>query len=97
MWKVKGAVRYFLSILATTFVQMGVFVYAQKILSGSFTNAESGQTWQTFMLQIFFIAPYVLMIWPAGFFTNRFSKNKILAWSSLLMTAFVIAQTVLVT
>ena len=97
MWKVKGSVRYFLSILATTFVQMGVFVYAQKILSGSFSNAETGQTWQTFMLQIFFIAPYVLMIWPAGFFTNRFSKNKVIAWSSLFMTAFVIAQSVLVT
>ena len=97
MWKVKGSVRYFLSILATTFVQMGVFIYAQKILSGSFSNAETGQTWQTFMLQIFFIAPYVLMIWFAGFFTNRFSKNKVLAWSSLFMTAFVIAQAVLVT
>jgi acyl-[acyl-carrier-protein]-phospholipid O-acyltransferase/long-chain-fatty-acid--[acyl-carrier-protein] ligase len=97
MWKVKGSVRYFLSILATTFVQMGVFIYAQKILSGSFSNAETGQTWQTFMLQIFFIAPYVLMIWPAGFFTNRFSKNKVIAWSSLFMTAFVIAQAVLVT
>ena len=97
MWKVKGSVRYFLSILATVFVQMGVFIYAQKILSGSFTSATTGQTWQTFMLQIFFIAPYVLMIWPAGFFSNRFSKNKVLAWSSLFMTLFVIAQAVLVT
>ena len=97
MWKVKGSVRYFLSILATVFVQMGVFIYAQKILSGSFTSASTGQTWQTFMLQIFFIAPYVLMIWPAGFFSNRFSKNKVLAWSSLFMTLFVIAQAVLVT
>ena len=97
MWKVKGSVRYFLSILATTFVQCGVFIYAQKILSGSFSDASTGQVWQTFMLQVFFIAPYVLMIWPAGFFTNRFSKNKVLAWSSLFMTAFVIAQAVLVT
>ena len=97
MWKAKGSVRYFLSILATTFVQMGVFIYAQKILSGSFSNAESGQTWQTFMLQIFFVAPFVLMIWPAGFFTSRFSKNKVLAWSSLFMTLFVTAQAVLVT
>ena len=53
MWKAKGATRYFLSILAMTFVQMGVFIYAQKILSGSFVNVESGQTWQAFMLQIF--------------------------------------------
>ena len=97
MWKVKGSIRYFLSILATVFVQMGVFTYAQKILSGSFSGAETGQTWQTFMLQIFFIAPFVLMIWPAGFFSNRFSKNKVLAWSSLFMTAFVTAQAVLVT
>ncbi|PWJ62534.1 MULTISPECIES: MFS transporter [unclassified Fibrobacter] len=97
MWKVRGAARYFLSILATTFVQMAVFIYAQKILSGSFADATSGQTWQNFMLQIFFIAPYVVMVFFAGFFTNKFSKNKVLAWSSLLMTAFIIAQSVLVT
>ncbi|WP_405339540.1 MFS transporter [Fibrobacter sp.] len=97
MWKAKGATRYFLSILAMTFVQMGVFIYAQKILSGSFVNVESGQTWQAFMLQIFFLAPYILMVFFAGLFTNRFSKNKVLAWSALVMTLFVIAQAVLVT
>ena len=97
MWKAKGATRYFLSILAMTFVQMGVFIYAQKILSGSFINVESGQTWQAFMLQIFFLAPYILMVFFAGFFTNRFSKNKVLAWSALVMTIFVIAQAVMVT
>ena len=96
MWKTKGAIRYFLSILAMTFVQMGVFMYAQKILSGSFTNVESGQTWQAFMLQIFFLAPYILMVFFAGFFTNKFSKNKVLAWSALFMTVFVIAQAILV-
>lgn len=97
MWKTKGTIRYFLSILAMTFVQMGVFIYAQKILSGSFVNEDSGQTWQAFMLQIFFLAPYILMVFFAGFFTNRFSKNKVLAWSSLMMTVFVIAQAILVT
>jgi acyl-[acyl-carrier-protein]-phospholipid O-acyltransferase/long-chain-fatty-acid--[acyl-carrier-protein] ligase len=80
-----------------TFVQMGVFLYAQKILSGSFVDVESGQTWQAFMLQIFFLAPYILMVFFAGFFTNKFSKNKVLAWSALTMTVFVIAQAVLVT
>ena len=97
MWKIKGSVRFFLSILAMTFVQMGVFIYAQKILSGSFTAGESGQIRQSFMLQIFFIAPYVLMFFPAGFLANKFSKNKVLAWSALFMTAFVIAMSVLVT
>ena len=97
MWKIKGAIRYFLSILAMTFVQMGVFIYAQKIVSGSFVDVESGQTWQAFMLQIFFLAPYILMVFFAGFFTNKFSKNKVLAWSALTMAIFVIAQAVLVT
>ena len=96
MWKVKGSIRFFLSILATAFVQAGVFIYAQKILSGSFF-AKDGIIWQNFMLQIFFLAPYVLMVFFAGFFTNKFSKNKVMAWSSLMMTLFVIAQSVLVT
>jgi len=96
MWKVKGATRYFLSILATTFVQLGVFMYAQKILAGSFVS-EQGMIWQTFMLQVFFVAPYILMVFFAGFFTNKFPKNKVMAWSSLMMTIFVVAQSVLVT
>ena len=97
MWKTRGTTRYFLFFFAMTFVQMGVFLYAQKILSGSFVDVESGQTWQAFMLQIFFLAPYILMVFFAGFFTNKFSKNKVLAWSALTMTVFVIAQAVLVT
>ena len=97
MWKYRGAIRFFLSILAVTFVQMGVFIYAQKILSGSFAGVEGGQNWQSLMLQIFFIAPYVVFVWAAGLFSNKFSKNKVLAWSSLFMTAFVIAMAVLVT
>ncbi|MCF0217114.1 MAG: MFS transporter [Fibrobacteraceae bacterium] len=96
MWKVKGAVRFFLSILATSFVHAGVFIYAQKIVAGSFENVR-GQLWQSFMLQIFFIAPYVVMMLPAGALTNRFSKNKVMAWSSLVMTLFVVAMAVLVT
>ena len=97
MWKYSGAIRFFLSILAVTFVQMGVFIYAQKILSGSFAGVEGGQNWQSLMLQIFFIAPYVVFVWAAGLFSNKFSKNRVLAWSSLFMTAFVIAMAVLVT
>ena len=97
MWKYSGAIRFFLSILAVTFVQMGVFIYAQKILSGSFVGVEGGQNWQSLMLQIFFIAPYVVFVWAAGLFSNKFSKNRVLAWSSLFMTAFVIAMAVLVT
>ena len=97
MWKYRGAIRFFLSILAVTFVQMGVFIYAQKILSGSFAGVEGGQNWQSLMLQIFFIAPYVVFVWAAGLFSNKFPKNKVLAWSSLFMTAFVIAMAVLVT
>ena len=97
MWKYRGAIRFFLSILAVTFVQMGVFIYAQKILSGSFAGVDGGQNWQSLMLQIFFIAPYVVFVWAAGLFSNKFSKNKVLAWSSLFMTVFVIAMAVLVT
>ena len=48
MWKVKGSIRFFLSILATAFVQAGVFIYAQKILSGSFF-AKDGIIWQNFL------------------------------------------------
>ena len=35
MWKIKGTVRYFISIFAITFVQIGVFIYTQKVIAGT--------------------------------------------------------------
>ena len=35
MWKIKGTIRYFLSMWTVTFVQMGIFIYIQQMIAGS--------------------------------------------------------------
>ena len=92
MWKIKGSVRYFISVFAITFVQFGVFIYTQKVIAGT-TNNE-GFFWESLVLQGLFLLPYILMIVPASYFSNKFSKQKVLVFSSLFMTLTMIAMAV---
>jgi Holliday junction DNA helicase RuvB len=90
MWKIKGTVRYFISIFAITFVQIGVFIYTQKVIAG--TANDQVFLWESLILQGLFLLPYIFMIVPASYFSNKFSKQKVLAFSSLFMTLAMIAM-----
>ncbi|HHX16038.1 MAG TPA: MFS transporter [Fibrobacter sp.] len=95
MWKTKGTIRYFISVFATTFVQIGAFIYAQKVIASTTSGSEF--LLESFLLQGLFLAPYIFMIVPASYFSNKFPKQKVLAWSSLFMTAAMIAMSVCTT
>lgn len=95
MWKIKGTVRYFISIFAITFVQIGVFIYTQKVIAG--TANDQVFLWESLILQGLFLLPYIFMIVPASYFSNKFSKQKVLAFSSLFMTLAMIAMAVCTT
>src|SRR5574344_1668905 len=95
MWKIKGTVRYFISIFAITFVQIGVFIYTQKVIAG--TANDQVFLWESLILQGLFLLPYIFMIVPASYFSNKFSKQKVLAFSSLFMTLSMIAMAVCTT
>ena len=95
MWKIKGTIRYFISMWAVTFVQMGVFIYIQQIISGSARGVDF--RWESLLMQLFTIAPYVLLVAPASFLSNRFPKQRVLAWTSVFMTASLIAMAVCAT
>jgi acyl-[acyl-carrier-protein]-phospholipid O-acyltransferase/long-chain-fatty-acid--[acyl-carrier-protein] ligase len=95
MWKTKGTVRYFISVFAITFVQIGVFIYTQKVIARTASNQAF--LWESLVLQGLFLLPYILMIVPASYFSNKFSKQKVLAFSSLFMTLSMIAMAVCTT
>lgn len=92
MLKIKGTIRFFISVFAVTFVQIGVFIYTQKVIAG--TTTEENFFWQSLILQGFFLLPYILVIAPASYFSNKFAKQRVLAFSSLFMTLVIIAMAV---
>ena len=95
MWKIKGAWPLFLSIFLTNFAVMGHFVFTQKVIA---THYEGSQLlfWSV-LFQLFFLLPFVFMVVPASFFSNRFSKSRVIAWTSIVMTASLIATGVFYT
>ena len=90
MWKTKGTVPYFLSVFAVTFVQMGCFVLTQKVFSA--TSSGEGFIFQSALLQGLFLLPYLFMMTPASFLSNKFPKEKVMAWSSLSMTLITVVM-----
>ena len=89
MWNVKGTLPLFLSIFGTTFAVMGHFVFTQKVLTTHYDGSQL-QFWSA-CFQAFFLLPFIYMVVPASFFSNRFSKNRVLAWTSVVITASFIA------
>ena len=95
MWNVKGTLPLFLSIFGTTFAVMGHFVFTQKVLTTHYDGSQL-QFWSA-CFQAFFLLPFIYMVVPASFFSNRFSKNRVLAWTSVVITASFIATGVFYT
>ncbi len=96
MWKIKGTLRYFASVSAMTFVQMGIFIYIQQLIAGS-NRGNVDFRWEGILLQVFFLLPYIVLVAPASFLSNRFPKQKILAVTSVIMSAFLVAMSVCAT
>lgn len=96
MWKIKGTIRYFVSVWAMTFVQMGIFIYIQQLIAGS-NRGEVDFRWEGLLLQLFYLLPYVVFVAPASYLSNRFPKRRVLAVTSIIMTAFLVAMSVCAT
>ncbi len=92
MWKIKGTIRYFISMWAVTFVQMGVFIYIQKLIASS--NRGTDFRWESLLMQLFFLVPYIVFAPIASFLSNKFPKQRVLAWTSVFITASLIAMAV---
>ncbi|MDR1759756.1 MAG: MFS transporter [Fibrobacter sp.] len=84
MWKTRGTIPYFISIFAATFVQMGHFVFTQKVLNSTYGTHQF--LLESALLQGLFLLPFIFMIIPASYFSNKFPKEKVIAWTSAAMT-----------
>lgn len=93
LWKAKGAIPFYLVVFCTTFVQMGLFILFQRWLSFSFEG--SAFFWRSMLLQFSLFVPQIFMFPASGYFAGRFSKGRVMAWSSVGMTAALIAIAVL--
>lgn len=82
--KIKDAVPYFISVFAISFIQMGSFIFFQRWLSFSYTGVPF--LWRSALLQLLLLLPYIFMLTPASYFSNRYPKNRVMAWSALLIT-----------
>jgi acyl-[acyl-carrier-protein]-phospholipid O-acyltransferase/long-chain-fatty-acid--[acyl-carrier-protein] ligase len=88
MWKTKGTIPYFVSMFASTFVLMGHFIFTQKLISD--TYAAEQFLWESALLQGLFLLPFVFMIVPASFLSNKFPKGRVITWTSVVMTLSVL-------
>lgn len=93
LWKAKGAIPFYLVVFCNTFVQMGLFILFQRWLSFSFEG--SAFFWRSMLLQFSLFVPQIFMFPASGYFAGRFSKGRVMAWSSVGMTAALIAIAVL--
>ncbi|MBO5949190.1 MAG: MFS transporter [Fibrobacteraceae bacterium] len=92
-WFARGAVPYFIAVFLSSFVQMGLFILFQRWLSFSFTGASF--FWRSMLLQFSLFVPCIFMVAPASFFSCRFPKGRVMAWSSFGMTLTLVAIAVL--
>lgn len=93
LWKIAGAVPFFLSSFCTSFVQMGLFIVFQRWLSVSFVGA--GFFWRSMLLQFALFIPCIFMMPATSYFTSRYRKGRVMAWSSVGMSVALIPIAVL--
>lgn len=92
-WFSRLAIPYFIAVFLSSFVQMGLFILFQRWLSFSYSGPSF--FWRSMLLQFSLFVPCVFMVAPASFFSTRFPKGKVMAWSSFGMTLTLIAIAVL--
>ncbi len=79
--KIKGLVPYLVSVLASSFIQMGLFLFFEQWLKYS-VEASKLPVYSALLQSMFYI-PYLALFSISGFLADRFGKGKVVAWSSL--------------
>ena len=84
MWKIKGTRPLFFSVAAATFVMMGHFIFTQKVIADAYPSSPF--LWESAVLQGLFLLPFIFMIIPASYLSNKFQKSRVIQWSSVVMS-----------
>lgn len=91
--RIKGLFPYLVSVFASSFIQMGLFLFFEQWVK--YSRKDAGLLIGSSVLQAMSFVPYLLWFPIAGFLADRFGKGKVVAWSSLGQTAGMIAVGVL--
>lgn len=82
MKKVKGFFSFFGLAFTQVAVSTALVAYMELVLSRmGFTPTGS---WQFYVLHLLFLLPFVLLLTPAGYLSDKFPKERVLLWTTLL-------------
>ncbi len=80
--KVKGSFSYFGFAFTQVAVSTAIIAYMELVLNRmGYTATES---WQFYVLHLLFLLPCALLLTPAGFVSDKYRKEKVMLWTSLL-------------
>ncbi|MCK9182150.1 MAG: MFS transporter, partial [Fibrobacteraceae bacterium] len=81
MLRTKGSIPYLLFVFASSFLQMGLFLFIEQWLKFSYRGDDF--LIDSAFLQAMFFLPYILLFPFAGYLANKFDKVKVIAWTSV--------------
>lgn len=82
MNKIKGFFSFY--GLAFTQVSVSTILLAYMELALSRMGFLATHSWQFYVLHLLFLLPCILLTTPAGYFSDKFPKERVLLWTSVL-------------
>lgn len=81
MKKIKG----FFSFFGLSFVQVAVSTIMVGLMELAFSRMGyfSNASWQFYVLHLMLMLPAILLLTPAGYFSDKFPKERVLLWTTL--------------
>ena len=80
--KVKGSFSYFGFAFTQVAVSTAIIAYMELVLNRMGYTATG--SWQFYVLHLLFLLPCALLLTPAGFASDKYPKEKVMLWTSLL-------------
>ena len=83
-----SAIPYYIAVFFSAFMQLGLFIHFQRWIA--FNSEGAMFFWQCLLLQFAMFSPSIFFMHVASFFAGRYSKNKVMGWSSIGMTVSIL-------
>lgn len=83
MNKIKG----FFSFFSLAFAQVSISTVMVGLMELNFSRMglSSNDSWQFYVLHLLLLLPFVLLLTPAGFFSDKYPKERVVLWTSVLV------------
>ena len=86
--KCPGELPYFIAVFFSSFMQLGLFIHFQRWIT--FNSEGTRFFWLSLLLQFAMFSPSIVMMHVASYFAGRFSKSKVMGWTSIGMALSVL-------